>query len=157
MFIVITGVPGIVPNVTITNNTYGNMVTFILSWGEPFKNFNLIMKYRVSCSGDTPCPLSVDTTDNTTRSHIFNDFTTGSNYRFSVVAINSIGSGEAGVVMIGEVITTTTAPSVILINTTTLSEGMTTTTSSEGMTTTTSSVGMTTTMSSEIMTTIVPS
>ena len=160
-----------VPNVAITNNTNGNMITFTLSWGEPFNNFDPIMKYHVSCSGDTPCPLSVNTTDNTTRSHTFNDFTTGSDYRFSVVAINSIGSGEAGVVMIGEVIITTTATSVVSMTTTTSSEGMTTTTSSEGMTTTISSEGMTTTtsiegmittassecMSSEIMTTIVPS
>ena len=88
------------PNVTITNNINGNMVTF------------------QSELGDIPCPLSVDTTDNTTRSHTFNDFTTGSYYTFSVVAINSIGSGEAGVVSIGEVITTTTAPSVSMSSTT---------------------------------------
>ena len=138
-----TGVPGMVPDVTITNNTNGNTITFILSWGEPFNNFDSIMKYHVSCSGDAPCPLRVDTTDNTTRSHTFNDFTIGSNYTFSVIAINSVGSGDPGVAMIGEVITTTTAaPSVSMITTTTSSLSMTIASSSDGMTITNTTIGV---------------
>ena len=156
----ITGVPGMIPDVAITNNTNGSMVTFILSWGEPFNNFDPIMKYHISCSGDAPCPLSDNTTDNTTRSHTFNDFTTGSDYRFSVVAINSIGSGEAGVVIIREVIATTTALSVVsMITTTTSSLSMTIASSSEGMTTTNTTIDdmmatTTTLLSENILTTM---
>ena len=58
------------------------------------------MNYTVSCSGDATCPPSFTTTDNTTRSYTITDLTPMTNYTFSVVATNSIGSGEAGVVMI---------------------------------------------------------
>ena len=54
--------------------------------------------YNVSCSGDLPCPQSYNTSNNQTRSYTFTGFTANSYYTFSVVAINSIGSGEAGVV-----------------------------------------------------------
>ena len=40
------------------------------------------------------------TTDNNTRSYTIINLTLMTNYIFSVVATNSIGSGEAGVVMI---------------------------------------------------------
>ena len=72
----------------------------------------------MSCSGDAPCPQSYNTTNNHTRSHTFTGFTPNSYYTFSVVAINSIGSGEAGVVMVGEIITTIIAPSVVSMSTT---------------------------------------
>ena len=47
-------------------------------------------------------------------------------YTFSVVATNCIGSGEAGVVMVGEIITTTTtiAPSVESMTIATMSSDM---------------------------------
>ena len=92
-----------VPNVTVNNNTIninGNNVTLTLSWGEPFNNFDPIVTYTVSCSGDDTCPPNFTTTDNTKRSYIITNLTTMTNYTFSVVATNSIGSGEAGVVMI---------------------------------------------------------
>ena len=73
-----------------------------LSWGEPFNNFDPIVNYTVSCSGDVTCPPNFTTTDNTTRSYTITKLTTMTTYTFSVVAANSIGSGEAGV----EVITT---------------------------------------------------
>ena len=57
------------------------------------------MNYTVSCSGDA-CPPNSATTDNTTRSYTITNLTPMTNYTFSVVATNSIGSGEAGVVMI---------------------------------------------------------
>ena len=66
------------------------------------------MNYTVSCSGDVTCPPNFTTTDNTTRNYTFANLTTMANYTFSVVATNSIGSGEAGVVMIttpGEIMT----------------------------------------------------
>ena len=92
-----------VPNVRIDNN-----VILILSWGEPFNNLDPIVNYTVSCSGDVTCPPNFTTTDNTTRSYPITNLTLMTNYTFSVVATNSIGSGEAGVVMIttpsGEVI-----------------------------------------------------
>ena len=90
-----------VPNVMVDINTYGNNITLTLSWGEPFNNFDPIVNYTVSCSGNVTCPPNFTTTDNTTRSYtITTNLTAMTNYTFSVVATNSIGSGEAGVVMI---------------------------------------------------------
>ena len=101
--LIITGVPAMVPNVTVDVNIFNinrNNVTLTLSWGEPFSNHDPIMSYTVSCSGDNTCPPNFTTTDSTTRSHTITNLTTMTNYTFSVVATNSIGSGEAGVVMI---------------------------------------------------------
>ena len=85
-----------VPNVTaIINN-----VTLTLSWREAFNNLDPIVNYTVSCSGDVTCPPNFTTTDNTTRNYTITNLTPMTNYTFSVVATNSIGSGEAGVVMI---------------------------------------------------------
>ena len=75
-------------------------VTLTLSWEEPFNNLDPIMNYTVSCSGDNACPPNFTTTDNTTRSYTITNLNPMTNYTFSVVATNSIGSGEAGVVMI---------------------------------------------------------
>ena len=99
----ITGVPAMVPEVIVDNKTFnlnGNNVTLTLSWGEPFNKFDPIVNYTVSCSGDVTCPPNFTTTDNTTRNYTITNLTPMTNYTFSVVAINSIGSGEAGVVMI---------------------------------------------------------
>ena len=97
-----TGVPVMVPSVTVDDNINinGNNVTLILSWGEPFNNLDPIVNYIVSCSGDVTCPPNFTTTDNTTRSYTITNLTPMTNYTFSVVATNSVGSGEAGVVMI---------------------------------------------------------
>ena len=46
----------------------------------------------MSCSGDAQCPQDFTTTDNTTRSYIITNLTPLTNYMFSVVATNSIGS-----------------------------------------------------------------
>ena len=94
-----------VPNVRIDDDTIninGHIVTFImqLSWGEPFNNLDPIVNYTVSCSGDVTCPPSFTTTDTTTRSYTITYLIPMTNYTFSVVATNSIGSGEAGVVII---------------------------------------------------------
>ena len=89
-----------VPNVTVDDNIRinGNIVTRLrLSWGEPFNNFDPIVNYTVSCSGDDACPQNVTTAVNGV---IIINLTPMTNYTFSVVATNSIGSGEAGVVMI---------------------------------------------------------
>ena len=99
--------PAMVPNVTVDNNTIsisGINVTLTLSWGEPFNNFDPIVNYTVSCSGDVTCPPIFNTTDNAV---IITNLTPMTTYTFSVVATNSIGSGEAGVVNVttpGEVI-----------------------------------------------------
>ena len=58
------------------------------------------MNYTVSCSGDDACPPNFTTADNTTRSYSITNLTPVTDYTFSVVATNSIGSGEGGVVMI---------------------------------------------------------
>ena len=92
-----------VPDVTFDDNTIninGNNVTLTLSWGEPFNNLDPIVNYTVSCSGDDTCPPNFTITDNTIRSYTITNLTPMTNYTFSVVATNSIGSGEAGVVMI---------------------------------------------------------
>ena len=92
-----------VPGVTVDNSTIninGNNVTLKLSWGEPYNNLDPIVSYTVSCSGDDTCPSNFTTTDNTIRSYTITNLTPMTNYTFSVVATNSIGSGEAGVVMI---------------------------------------------------------
>ena len=83
-----------------TININGNNVTLTLSWGEPFNNSDPIVSFTVSCSGDVRCPPNFTTTDNTTRSYTITNLTPMTNYTFSVVATNSIGNGEAGVVMI---------------------------------------------------------
>ena len=75
----------------------GSNVTVTLSWGEPFSYFGPIISYTVSCLGDGTCPPDFTTTDNTARSHAITNLTPMTNYTFSVVATNSIGSGEAGV------------------------------------------------------------
>ena len=96
----ITDVPAMVPNVTVDDNSIninGNIVTLTLSWGEPFNNLDPIVSYTVSCSGDNECPPTFNTTDN---GIIITNLTTMTTYTFSVVAINSFGSGEAGEVMI---------------------------------------------------------
>ena len=103
-----------VPNVTVHYNTTvndGNIVTLTLSWREPFNNLDPIVNYTVSCSGDVTCPPNFTTTDNTTRNYTITNLTPMTNYTFSVVATNSIGSGEAGVLMI------TTPPGNIIITT----------------------------------------
>ena len=98
--LIITGVPAMVPNVTVNDNRIGINFTLILVWGEPFNNLDPIVNYTVSCSGDDTCPPNFTTTDNTTRSYTITNLTPMTTYTFSVVATNSIGSGEAGVVMI---------------------------------------------------------
>ena len=88
-----------VPSVTVDDSTINinrNIVTLTLSWGEPFNNLDPIVSYTVSCSGDVACPPNFTTTDNTTRNYTITNFTTMTNYIFSVVATNSIGSGKAG-------------------------------------------------------------
>ena len=53
----ITGIPRMVPHVTVDNSTKGrNLTTITLSWGEPFNNFDPIVNYTVSCLGDVTCP-----------------------------------------------------------------------------------------------------
>ena len=95
-----TDAPNQVLDVTVVTDSItldSDNVTFILSWGEPFNNFDPIVNYTVSCSGDNvTCPPNFTTTDNTTRSYTITNLTSMTNYTFSVVATNSIGSGEAG-------------------------------------------------------------
>ena len=54
-----------VPGITVDANTIniiGNNVTLMLSWGEAFNNFDPIVNYTVSCSGDVTCPPNFTTT-----------------------------------------------------------------------------------------------
>ena len=91
-----------VPDVTVDNNTIiinSNSVTLTLSWGEPFNNLYPIVSYTVLCSSDVTCP-NFTTTDNTTRSYTITNLTPMTDYTFSVIATNSLGSGRAGVLRI---------------------------------------------------------
>ena len=96
-----------VNNITVEVKINGSNLTLTLRWREPVNNFDPIVNYTVSCSGDVTCPPNFTTTDNTTRSYTITNLTTMTTYTFSVVATNSIGSGEVGVVNVptsGEVI-----------------------------------------------------
>ena len=99
---IFTGVPAMVPNITVDENIAinKNNVTLTLRWGEPFNNLDPIVSYTVSCSGDDACPPNFTTTDNTTRSYTITNLSTMTNYTLSVVATNSIGSGAAGIMII---------------------------------------------------------
>ena len=93
-----------VPNVTIVANSTmvnGTIVTLTLSWGEPFNNLDPIMKYVISCSS-VRCPpyFTVETTDNATRNYSVINLSPNTYYKFSVAAVNSVGGGRTGVVMI---------------------------------------------------------
>ena len=82
-----TGVPAMVPDVTVDNSTININrinVTLTLSWGEPFNNFDPIVNYTVSCSGDVTCPPNFTTTDNT-RSYTITNLIPKTHYTFSVV------------------------------------------------------------------------
>ena len=103
LFALYTAAPDQVPGVMVITDSItldDDIVTLTLSWGEPFNNFDPIVNYIVSCSGDATCPPNFTTTDNTTRSYTITNLIPMTDYTFSVVATNSIGSGEAGVVMI---------------------------------------------------------
>ena len=89
-----------VVNITVVVNINGKNVSHTLRWEEPFNNYDPIVNYTVSCSGDVTCPPNFTTIDDTTRSYTITNLTPMTNYTFSVVATNSIGSGKAGVVMI---------------------------------------------------------
>ena len=92
--------PNEVPNVRVDPDSIildDNNVTLTLIWGEPFNNFDPIISYTVSCSNNAECPDSFTTMDNMTRSYTVTNLTSLMNYTFSVVATNSIGSGDAGI------------------------------------------------------------
>ena len=90
-----------VPGLTAVENSINhNTATVTLSWGEPFNNFDPIVNYTMSCSFPVTCPPNFTTTDNTTRNYTFTGLTPMTTYTFSVVATNSIGSGEAIVMLL---------------------------------------------------------
>ena len=136
-----------VPNVIVDSSTNGNTVTLTLSWREPFNNLDPIVNYTVSCSSDVTCPPNFTTTDNTTRSYTITNLIPNAYYVFSVVATNSIGSGEAGVVVIGNP-PATAATTIASIESTTVSMP------SQSIVATTSSSIESSTVSSENMTAI---
>ena len=71
----------------------GSNVTLTLRWGEPFSYFGPIINHTVSCLGD------VKNFTTTNRSYTITNLTPMANYTFSVVATNSFGSGEAGLLV----------------------------------------------------------
>jgi len=92
-------------SITITES---NNITFTLVWSEPFNNFDPIINYTISCSGDPSCPQDITTPDNTTSYYTITDLLPGTDYTFTVIATNSIGSGG------GEALMTTTPTCEIL-------------------------------------------
>jgi len=96
-FYFLAAVPDQVPNFMIDSNSVtfnGDAISFTLSWGEPFNNFDPVVNYTVSCSGDAQCPPDFTTIDNTTRSYNLANLNSMTNYTFIVVATNSLGDGE---------------------------------------------------------------
>ena len=87
-----------VPNVSFEVNITGYTATVILTWKAAFNNFDPIVNYTVSCSNSARCPGSFNVTDSTGRNYTISNLTPNTHYTFSVVATNSIGSGEVGVV-----------------------------------------------------------
>ena len=86
-----------VPSVRVESiKVGGNIATLTLSWGETFNNYDPIVKYTVSCSGDFTCPPDFSTSDITTRNYTIFNLIPMTTYTFSVVATNSFGDGEAG-------------------------------------------------------------
>ena len=83
-------------SVTLDNDN----VTLTLSWGEPFNNFDPVIFYTVKCSDDISCPPDFNTTDNSTRNYTINNLISGTNYTFSVIAINSINQSLPGTLII---------------------------------------------------------
>ena len=77
----------------------GNLLNITLSWEEPFNNFDPITNYTVACSGDDQCPPPFTTPDNTTRSYDVYNLNATTIYTFTVVATNSLGSGELAIFM----------------------------------------------------------
>ena len=69
-----------------------------MTWQAAFNNYDPIVSYTVSCSNSDRCPGSLNATDSTGRNYIITNLSPNTHYKFSVVATNSIGSGEAGVV-----------------------------------------------------------
>ena len=94
-------VPSMVLVISVINesiNNDGDNVMLTLIWDEPFDNFNPILSYKISCSSQSLCPAAV-TVYNTTSVNITN-LMPRTMYTFSVIATNSIGDGEAGVLNI---------------------------------------------------------
>ena len=87
-----------VPNVSSKTIITGYTVTLIVTWQAAFSNFDPIVNYTVSCSNSAQCPGSLNATDSTGRSYTITNLSPNTYFKFSVVATNSIGSGEAGVV-----------------------------------------------------------
>ena len=97
-----TDVPDQVPEFTGMADSMtleGDILNITLSWGEPFNNFDPIINYTVTCSGDNRCPDDYTTADNTTRIFTVTNLNLTTNYVFNVFATNSLGNGESAVFM----------------------------------------------------------
>ena len=93
-------VPNVIFDVMDNITIDGRNLNSTLSWGEPFNNLDPIINYTISCSGDNRCPPDFTITDNTTRKYPLTNLAINVTYTFSVVATNSIGSGEPGEIII---------------------------------------------------------
>jgi len=105
-----TGVPAMVPNVTIdltsVNIDRNNNVSFTLNWDEPFANFDPIVNYIVTidCIYFFLCPVMFST-NNVTRTLNVNLITDLSmiNHTISVTASNTVGTSNATTrIIVGE-------------------------------------------------------
>ena len=95
------GTPDRVLDVMINEDSVrinGRNVTLTLSWGEPLSYFGPIINYTVSWNDGTLLQ-DFTTPDNTTRSYTITNLAPMTDYTFSVVATNSFGSGEAGLLV----------------------------------------------------------
>ena len=91
----VPGFTGMADSMTLQGNT----LNLTLSWGEPFNNFDPIISYTVTCSGDVQCPEDHTSPANAMRSYSVTNLNSMTIYNFTIVATNSLGSGEPAVYM----------------------------------------------------------
>jgi len=101
--LIYVGTPDVVPNfsvdpnsIVININNRSLIDTLTLTWEEPFNNFNPITNYTVTCSSSSSvtCPPDFTTQNNTVRQYTINNILlTRTDYLFSIIATNNVGSG----------------------------------------------------------------
>ena len=102
VLLVPTAAPTMIANIIIdlaTVNIDDDNVSFMLSWNEPFANFDPIVNYTVTinCTDNATCPVIVDT-DNVTRTADVNFITDLSMMTtLSVTATNTIGTSDPAI------------------------------------------------------------
>ena len=94
----IVGVPDQISDMKVDCKNINGNVSAIITWGEPFSNFDPITSYTVTYnSGDNDDPHSGCSITGNVATCTVSSLTPDKNYTFYVTANNSIGAGMAGV------------------------------------------------------------